>query len=148
MNNLSQSPVFIAYAAACVVLCCNLLFLWVYSGTMRNRVKSTPNAEDVPLFGGALAEIEPPAIARVLRAHSNAQASIYPFLVLGLIYVLAEGTAALGTTYFITFCAARLLHSYAYVAAKQPWRTISFVVGGLVTLALMVNVVWLLVVAK
>jgi uncharacterized MAPEG superfamily protein len=148
MNTLSHSPVFVAYAVACIVLCCNLLFLWGYSGAVRNRLKSTPNSEDVRLFGSTLAETEPPAIARVLRAHSNAQASIYPFLVLGLVYVLADGTAALGTTYFITFCAARLLHSYAYVAAKQPWRTISFVIGALATFALMVNIAWLLVVAR
>lgn len=148
MNDLSRNPVFIAYAITCVVLCGNLLFLWAYSGAMRGRAKSTPNAEDAPLFGATLAETDPPAIARVLRAHANAQASIHPFLVLGLVYVLAEGNAVAGTTYFITFCAARLVHSWAYLAARQPWRTISFVVGGVATIALLVNVAWLLIAAR
>lgn len=142
-----HSSVFVAWAAACVVLCCNLLVLWGLSGAMRNKVRSTPNAEDVPLFGGTLAEAEPPEIARMLRAHANAQASILPFLLLGLVYVLADGPAAAGTAYFTTFCVARLLHSWAYVTARQPWRTVSFVLGTLMTFVLMIHAVWLLVAA-
>lgn len=147
MNHLLHSSVFVVWAAACVVLCCNLLLLWMLSGAMRKKVRSTPNAEDVPLFGGTLAEAEPPAIARVLRAHANAQASILPFLFLGLAFVLADGPAAAGTAYFATFCVARLAHSWTYVTARQPWRSVSFVTGALVTLVLMIHVAWLLIAA-
>jgi prostaglandin-E synthase 1 len=147
MNTLSHNPAFVAYAIACLVLCGNLLFLWGYSGAVRSKAKSTPNSEDVAIFGGALAEADPPAIARILRAHSNAQASVYPFLFLGLIYVLAGGGAALGAAYFTVFSAARLLHSYAYIAGKQPWRTIFFVTGALATGVLMVNDAWLILAA-
>ena len=147
MNHWTHTALFVSYAITCVVLCCNLLFLWAYSGAMRNRVKSTPNAEDVALFGGALTEIESPEIARVLRAHANAQASIYPFLALGLVYVLAAGPATAAIAYFATFCIARIVHSFAYVASRQPWRTISFSLSGLVTFALMAHVLWLVLVA-
>jgi hypothetical protein len=41
--------------------------------------------------GAAVAEIDPPIVARILRAHRNAEATIYPFLLLGLVYVLAGG---------------------------------------------------------
>lgn len=146
MNHWTHTALFVSYAITCVVLCCNLLFLWAYSGAMRNRVKSTPNAEDVALFGGALTEIESPEIARVLRAHANAQASIYPFLALGLVYVLAAGPAAPAIAYFATFCTARIVHSFAYVAGLQPWRTVSFAVGGLTTFILMAHVLWLVLV--
>jgi microsomal prostaglandin-E synthase 1 len=148
MNNWLGNPTFASYAIACVVLCGNLLFLWVYSGATRNKVKSTPNAEDVTRFGGTLAPMDPPEIARVLRAHANAQASIYPFLSLGLLFVLAGGAFGPGTTYFAIFSTARLLHSYAYLAAKQPWRTLFFVVGLLATLALMVHLLWLLIAVR
>jgi prostaglandin-E synthase 1 len=147
MNSLSHSPVFIAYAMACVVLCGLLLGLWAYSGAVRNRVRSTPNAEDMRFFGGTLAEVEPEPIARVLRAHANAQASITPFLALGLVFVLAQGPAAAGTAYFTIFCVARLVHAATYIAARQPWRTVSFAVGGVATLALWGHDVWLLVAA-
>lgn len=148
MNNLLGNPTFLAYALACVVLCANLLFLWAYSGVARNNVKSTPNAEDAIRPGVTLAPADPAEIARVLRAHSNAQANIHPFLALGLVYVLAGGGAGLGAAYFGIFCVARLLHSYTYLTGKQPWRTLCFAVAFLAMLALMVNVIVLLMGAK
>jgi microsomal prostaglandin-E synthase 1 len=148
MNTLSNSTAFMAFAYACALLCGNLLFLWVRSGAVRGKSKWTPNTEDVTQFGAKLAEVDPPDIARVLRAHSNAQASIYPFLALGLVYVLAGGAATPAIVYAATFCTARILHSAAYLQGKQPWRTVFFVAGLLVTVALLLHVLWLLITAK
>jgi microsomal prostaglandin-E synthase 1 len=145
MNTVSSSPAFLAFAFACVVLCLNLMFLWARSGAVRGKVKSTPNSEDAAQFGAKLAEVDPPDIARVLRAHSNAQASIYPFLALGLVYVLAGGAAMPAIIYCVAFCAARILHSAAYLQGRQPWRTVFFVAGMLVTGVLLVHVLWLLI---
>ncbi len=142
--NLLSNPVFVAYAIACVALSCNLMFLWAYSGAARSKIKSTPNPEDTTRFNAALADVDPPAIARVLRAHANAQASIVPFLALGLVYVLAGGPLSPAVYYFSIFTVARWLHSWAYLVGRQPLRTISFVVASLPLLALMVHVVWLL----
>ena len=60
-------------------------------------------------------------------------ANIVPFAILGLVYVLAgaSGTAAL--VVFGIFALARLGHSLAYVAGKQPWRSIFFTIGGVAT---------------
>ena len=74
--NLSNHPAFVAYAITCVALCCNLIFLWAYSGAARSKAKSTPNSEDASRFNSILADVDPPEIARVLRAHANAQATI------------------------------------------------------------------------
>ncbi len=144
MSPATNSSAFLAFALAAIVLCVNLLFLWVRSGAARNAVKSTPNAEDVAIFGSQLAEADPPPIARVLRAHANAQASIYPFLVLGALYVAAGGPGRPALAYCTIFCVARMAHSYAYLAAKQPWRTVAFVAGLLVTAVLLLHVLWLL----
>jgi prostaglandin-E synthase 1 len=141
---LLNSPTFVAYAVSSVALCCNLLFLWAYSGAARNKVKSTPNPEDAARFGSALSDIDPPEVTRVLRAHANAQASIAPFLMLGLVYVLAGGPPGPAFIYFTVFTVARWLHSWAYLGAKQPLRTIVFVVASLSLLALIGHVVWLL----
>jgi prostaglandin-E synthase 1 len=141
---LLNSPAFVAYAVSSVALCCNLLFLWAYSGAARNKVKSTPNPEDATRFGSALSDIDPPEVTRVLRAHANAQASIAPFLALGLVYVLAGGPPGPAFIYFTVFTVARWLHSWAYLGAKQPLRTIVFVVASLSLLALIGHVVWLL----
>jgi prostaglandin-E synthase 1 len=145
MNNWLSNPTFLVYAIACLILCANLLFLWGYSGTARARTKTAMNEEDAARFGASLAEIDPPPVARVLRAHGNAQASIYPFLFLGLVFVLAGGTAGTGMVIFGIFTGARLLHSIFYLAGKQPWRTVFFTVGGLATIALMLDIVWLMI---
>ena len=146
--NLLNNPAFVAYAVTSVALSGNLLFLWAYSGAARNKGKSTPNPEDAPRFGATLSDIDPPAIARVLRAHANAQASIVPFLALGLVYVLAGGPPGAAYIYFTVFTVARGLHSWAYLGARQPLRTIFFVVASLPLLALMVHVVCLLLCAR
>ena len=145
MNNWLAHQAFVAYAIACLILCGNLLFLWGYSGAVRGKVKSTPNVEDVAAFGGSLSDVDPPAVARVLRAHGNAQANIFPFVLVGLLYLLAGGAGGLATIVFGVFTAARLLHSYAYLKQWQPWRTVFYVIGAIATGVLMVNVAWLLV---
>jgi microsomal prostaglandin-E synthase 1 len=145
MNNWLNNPAFIVYAITCLVLCVNLLFLWGYSGAARSKTKTAMNDEDAVRFGASLTQIDPPEVARILRAHRNAQASIYPFLFLGLVFVLAGGPAGTATVIFGIFTGARLLHSIFYLAGKQPWRTIFFSVGGLTTIALMLDIVWLMI---
>ena len=145
MNNWLNNPAFLVYAITCLVLCVNLLFMWGYSGVVRAKTKTAMNEEDAARFRASLAEIDPPQVARVLRAHCNAQASIYPFLFLGLVFVLAGGSARNGTGIFGVFTGARLLHSIFYLAGKQPWRTIFFSVGGLATIVLMLAIIWLMI---
>jgi microsomal prostaglandin-E synthase 1 len=59
--------------------------------------------------------------------------------------VLVGGTAGTARIIFGVFVLARLLHSVVYLAGKQPWRTLLFIAGGLATLALMGDIVWLLI---
>jgi prostaglandin-E synthase 1 len=145
MKNWLSDPAFVVYAITCLILCVNLLFLWAYSGVTRARTKTAMNEEDAARFRAPLTESDPPQVARVLRAHRNAQACIYPFLFLGLVFVLAGGSVGTGTVIFGIFTGARLLHSIFYLAGKQPWRTIFFTVGGLATIALMLDIVWLMI---
>ena len=138
-------PAFSAYAIASLVLCANLVFLWVYSGTVRARTGTATNPEDSVQYHAALSESDPPAVARVLRAHRNAEANIYPFLLLGLVFVLAGGSATTAWILFGIFSVARLLHTVAYLGGKQPWRSVFFGIGGLALIALMVCIIVLLV---
>jgi uncharacterized MAPEG superfamily protein len=133
------------YSATCLVLSANLIFLWFYSGVVRARTKIAINPEDAERFGAELHPHDPPAVARVLRAHANAQATIYPFLLLGLGFVLAGGSFEIAVTLFSIFTVARIAHSAAYLAGKQPWRSIFFGVSILALFALMVALTWLLI---
>jgi uncharacterized MAPEG superfamily protein len=141
----AANPAFPAYAVACVVLCLNLMILWVSSGAARARGGVAINPEDGARYGAPVSAIDPPAVARLLRAHRNAEATIYPFLLLGLLYVAAGGTAALAIPVFAIFVVARIVHSVVYLRAMQPWRTIAFAGSLLAMLVLMGAVVEVLI---
>ena len=121
----ATSPAFSAYAVTCLVLSLNLLMLWVSSGAIRARGGVAINPEDGARYGVPVSEFDPPAVAQLLRAHRNSEATIYPFLLLGLVYVLAGGGAGIAIPIFTIFIFARIAHSIVYLKAMQPWRTIA-----------------------
>jgi uncharacterized MAPEG superfamily protein len=145
METWLGNPAFVVYGLTCVALSVNLVVVWAYSGVARGKTKTAINREDAERFGATLQQVDPPEVARVLRAHANAQAMIYPFLFLGLVFVLAGGSAGFAKIVFGVFVAARILHSIVYLAGKQPWRTVFFLVGGAATLALIGDIVWLVI---
>jgi prostaglandin-E synthase 1 len=86
---MKTNPAFVVYAINCLILCVNLMFLWVSSGFVRGKKKTVWNPEDASTVarGAKLIEQEPPEIARVLRAHNNAFFNIISFLVLAFVLV-------------------------------------------------------------
>lgn len=142
MGNLAQNPAFAIYCLTTVVLCLNMLGLWGYSGAVRGGTKTTPNPEDATTVakGAEIVTSEPPEVARVLRAHTNAFVNIMPFLVLAFLYVLLGATPTMAWALFGGFTFVRLAHTFAYLGGKQPWRTMMFALGGIITLVVMVQV--------
>lgn len=134
------NPTFVAYAITCLVLSINLLLLWIFSGATRAKSGVAINPEDGARYNAPVSELDPPAVARYLRAHRNAEATIYPFLFLGLVFVLAGGGIKVGLPIFTLFVVARIAHSIVYLRALQPWRTITFATSLLAMLALMAAV--------
>jgi prostaglandin-E synthase 1 len=139
MISLAANPVFLAYAVSMIVLALNLLGLWVYSGVVRGKTKTTPNTEDAStiLKGSKLVEVDPPEVARVLRAHANAMANILPFALVGLVYVMTGASGLVPLILFGVFTVARISHSLTYVGGKQPWRSASWGLGLATTLVMM-----------
>jgi microsomal prostaglandin-E synthase 1 len=142
LNHAMGDSVSRAYGLTSVLLCLNLLLLWIASGAVRAKGGLAVNPEDGARYNAPVSDQDPPAVARILRAHRNAEAVIYPFLLLGLVYVLAGGTLTLAAPIFAIFVAARLAHSGFYLAAKQPWRTVSFALSLVATFALLLSDVW------
>ena len=136
----AANPVFLGYVYTCLVLSLNLLALWVSSGAVRARSGVAINPEDGARYSAPVRELDPPAVARILRVHRNAEAAIYPFFILGLVYVLVGGRASIAVPVFAIFTGARIVHSIVYLRARQPWRTVSFAVSLLALIALMVAI--------
>ncbi|WP_158502119.1 MAPEG family protein [Vitiosangium sp. GDMCC 1.1324] len=144
-NLLLSLPGFRLYALCAIVLVIKMQAVGIATARTRARLKVALNAEDAARFGAQLVNAEHPEVERVLRAHRNDLENIPVFLILGFIAVLA-GAPPLGLQIcLIAFTAARVVHSIAYVKAMQPWRSLSFGIGGLCSLALSVMIILRLV---
>jgi glutathione S-transferase len=113
----------------------------VVQGVARTREKKFVNPEDARTLGGDAVAEEVATVQRAARAWRNDLENIPIFLILAWIYV----SAGLSTTPFVIYCAvfvaARILHTICYLNAIQPLRTISYTVGALAMLALIVNLI-------
>jgi uncharacterized MAPEG superfamily protein len=143
MSTLASTPAFVAYAFTTAALSLLLLLLWARTGAKRASTKTTPNVEDTSTVakGAKLATEDPEAVARAMRVYQNASANVFPFLALGLVWVLLGAAAQTAWILFGIFVLARLLHAVVYSAGLQPWRTLSFVLAQLATVAVLVQVV-------
>jgi prostaglandin-E synthase 1 len=147
MPNAAANPVFFAYAASAVVNVLNILVLWNLSGAVRGKTKTSLNPEDAAAFKADLAQIDPPEVARVLRAHRNTADNTLPFLLLGLVFAMLGPSELEAQIIFYGFAGARVLYSFAYLKGLQPWRTIFYGLGTLATLALLIDICRLLAAA-
>jgi microsomal prostaglandin-E synthase 1 len=136
---MTSQPAFSVYALTAVIVCLHMILLDSYSGVVRGKSKTTPNREDSKTF--EIVATEPEDVARVLRAHRNLVANGVPFLILGLVMVLLGTTKTTALAYFGTFIVARLGHTVAYLAGKQPFRSIFFAVGQLAIVGMVVQIV-------
>lgn len=140
MANIVDSVAFQVYAACTAILVLKMFAVAIATGVVRNRTKATTNPEDAPMIGWAVRAEEPPEVQRVHRLHRNDMENIPAFFAIGLIYVLMGASAFAAQAYFITFTAARILHTITYLAHLQPWRTITFAVGFLSMLGITIQV--------
>lgn len=140
-------PAFTPYALFATLSSLLLLVTWNGSGFARARSKTTPNPEDLGTFGPELTVTreDPDAVGRWRRVHTNATATVVPFLFLGMLYVLLGGSALAGWILFGTFTALRVAHAFVYLMRLQPWRTVSYGLSQLALLTLVgliLHILW------
>ena len=140
---ITKDPATVVYLITAAAIGLHMVLLDAYSGVVRVRTKTVVNPEDIRVSGNGtrVVDEDPPAVARVLRAHRNLIANGVPFLLLGLAWVLTGASFTWAIGLFGTFFAARLIHTIAYVSEKQPWRTACFVVGQLALAGILVALV-------
>jgi prostaglandin-E synthase 1 len=136
---MSQAPVVTAFAISVVVNWLNITVLWNMSGAARGKTKTTLNPEDAVAFKGQLVEADPPAVARVLRAHRNTIDNTVPFLLVAFVFVSLGPTPLEAQIFLYGFTAARVLYSICYLAGLQPWRTIMYGLSVLLALGVAVD---------
>jgi uncharacterized membrane protein YecN with MAPEG domain len=66
----------------------------------------------------------------VFRCHLNNLENIFPFVTVGMFYIMTEPEAWIATLYFRSFVVSRVVHNIALIRAlPQPTRTFSYIVG-------------------
>lgn len=143
MSTLLSDPQFRIFAICSVMLSAQMLILGGYTAARRAGNKNYLNPEDnkVSFKEAKLVEgAEHPEVARIQRAHRNLLESLPMFFGLGLVCLLA-GASPLGIKIcFITFTAARVLHSLVYIKELQPFRTMSYAIGSFALIGMMVMI--------
>jgi uncharacterized MAPEG superfamily protein len=127
------------YAITAIALAFKMAAISVMQGRARLASKVFVNPEDAIAFGGKATAAEVPAVQRGAQAWRNDLENIPIFLILAWIYVLAGLSVAAFAVYCGVFVLARIAHTVCYLNSIQPWRTHSFTVGALATLALMLH---------
>jgi len=144
MLELAHDPAFRLFACCALILIVLMHFLAFYSALTRNRAGIMINPEDAALQRQqgskartvASTATVPPDVERAARVHRNGLENVPLFLGLGMIGVLA-GTPLLQLQIcFIAFTVSRLIYTFAYLNAVQPWRSMSFGMGLLSNLSL------------
>jgi len=144
METLALNPAFRTYALCSAILALKMLFSAVYTGSRRQKDQGYINAEDARVFGNtgaAASRDEAPAVAHALRIQRNDLENIPAFFAIALIYVLLGATARGAAAYCWTFTLARVAHTILYTNNIQPWRAISYGVGALSMLGMLVQII-------
>jgi glutathione S-transferase len=127
------------YALTAIVLTLKMSAIAVVQGRARVAAGIFVNPEDARTFKAGQGSIDAPEVQRASRAWLNDLENIPIFLILCGIYV----AAGLSTTAFVIYClvfmAARIAHTIFYLNAIQPMRTISYTVGAITAMTLMIH---------
>ena len=129
MNALLTDPVLRVFGACVAILAIKMLATANYTGILRTVRRTYATPEDYRFFGQEPVPKTDEQIERIRRAHHNDLENILPFFAVGFLYALTGPSYGVAWWLFVSFTVARLVHTAAYVAGLQPWRTIAFAVA-------------------
>ncbi len=136
-----MSPVEV-FALAVVILFIKMLGVAFVQGAVRTMNDQFVRPEDAEMYGsGEIAEQDVPLADRAQRALRNDVENIPIFLFLAWAALQLEVWAYGFTVYTSVFVVARILHTATYLKSVQPFRTIAYAIGSLMSVALSVHIV-------
>ena len=138
MPGLADPPVRL-FAVIYLLLVLKMAAVGSYTSILRLRRRVFATPEDYRLQGLAPRETRDEDIERVRRAHQNDLENILPFFIVGFIFLMTRPSLLAAQIYGIGYLVARTLHSVFYIRSMQPHRTIAFTLGGVLTLAMLVQ---------
>jgi len=127
------------YALTAIVLTLKMSAVSVVQGRARVAAGIFVNPEDAKTFQASQGPSDAPEVQRASRAWLNDLENIPIFLILCGIYVAAGLSTTAFAIYCLVFTVARIAHTFFYLNSIQPMRTISYTIGAVVSLALMIH---------
>jgi prostaglandin-E synthase 1 len=142
--DMTLHPAFPTFVVCAALLVLKMIAVGHWTGLLRIKRQAVLNPEDVEAFRSEKphADVEEPEVARGLRAHRNDLESTLPFLAIGLPYLLTNPSASLASGLFIAFTALRIVFSDFYLRGAQPWRSLTFLLGEVCVLVMIVQMIW------
>lgn len=128
------------YALTTIVLALKMAALAIVQGRARVTAGLFVNPEDALTFHGKESPTEAPMVERASRAWRNDLENIPIFLILAWIYVSAGLSVKAFAFYCVVFMVMRIVHTYTYIKAIQPARTVAFTIGALTMFAMMIHI--------
>lgn len=124
------------YSICCVILFLKMVAIGFIQGGTKTKSKTFTNPEDAKVFKGNVSNELPDTLVRANNAFRNDLENIPMFLFLGLLYVILNCWDKGSLIYFSTFTFARVMHTVFYIKGIQPWRTLSYGIGLLMSMAI------------
>uniref|UniRef100_A0A1Y9H9C5 Microsomal glutathione S-transferase 1 n=1 Tax=Anopheles farauti TaxID=69004 RepID=A0A1Y9H9C5_9DIPT len=121
------------------VLVVKMLIMSPITSLNRVRKMAFANPEDASIISKKLKpKLDDIDVERVRRAHLNDLENIFPFFVIGFLYLLTNPAPFLAINLFRAVAVSRILHTlvYAVVVVPQPARFLAFM-GAMVPTAYM-----------
>ena len=129
------------YALTTVILFFKMSANSIVQGVGRVNAKAFVTAEDASFFAQAPpVPDEAPIVKRAAWCWRNDLENIPIFLFLALIYVTLGCWPEGAFIYFTIFVVARILHTIMYLNGVQPWRTVFFTVGMIMSVTLSIQI--------
>ncbi|XP_075913911.1 prostaglandin E synthase-like [Petromyzon marinus] len=116
----------------------------VYESLCLSHPQAFANVEDAMRHGGIQFCRSHPYVERSPRAHRNAMENVFPFILLGALYVLLAGPSpSVARAHFRVFAGARFAHLGAYLLSwPAPSRSLAHLVSLLTNLSMAAQVLW------
>ena len=127
------------YALTAIVLTLKMSAVSIAQGRARVAAGIFVNPEDARTFQASEGPSDAPSVQRASRAWLNDLENIPIFLILCGIYVAADLSTTAFAIYCLVFTVARIAHTIFYLNSTQPMRTLSYTVGAVVSMALMIH---------
>lgn len=148
MSHLPLDPLlFTVFGLTVLVLGLKALVLGAATAATRGQLKQFLNAEDARWLKGEHVNPDLEKVARIGRAHRNDLENLVLFTSAGALYVAGGASPPIGLVYCGLFLIGRLLHTYAYLAARPLLRRNAYTVGFLIIAVMSAHAVVALVLA-